>query len=84
MTFDEVSDHLDQQGAFEDGYCRECNTLHAADHPHDRDSWYYQYRFACLYGGTPTWRDAMAHCSDDVKAEALLSLSERGICIDEA
>ncbi|MBQ8087044.1 MAG: hypothetical protein IJ234_01315 [Clostridia bacterium] len=50
------------------GTCSECAAAHNPEQPHDRDSLYYQMRFHQKHGRFPTWADAMAHCSEDVKA----------------
>ncbi len=51
-----------------DGVCQECGVDHAHDQPHNRDSLPYQYRFRGTHGRWPTWTDAMAHCTPEVKA----------------
>jgi hypothetical protein len=43
---------------------------HPVEHPHNKDSLYYQFRFHGVHGRWPTWEDAMAHCSEKVKAVA--------------
>lgn len=48
--------------------CQECGVDHAHDQPHNQQSLTYQMRFHGTHGRWPTWSDAMAHCSDDVKA----------------
>ena len=48
--------------------CKVCATFHKPGQPHDRDSLYYQNHFYRDYGRFPTWEDAMAHCTEDVKA----------------
>jgi hypothetical protein len=47
--------------------CPECGTEHQHDQPHNQQSLVYQYRFCATHGRWPTWADAMAHCSDEVK-----------------
>ena len=61
------------------GGCRICGVVHAPDKPHDRDSLYYQNRFYRRYRRFPTWEDAMAHCTEEVKAAARAELKKRGI-----
>ena len=61
------------------GACRICATVHKPGYPHDRDSLYYQNWFRKRYKRLPTWEDAMAHCTDPVKAEYTKALAERGI-----
>ncbi len=50
------------------GTCPECNVAHPADEPHDRQSLAYQYRFYGQHGRWPTWRDAIAHCEEGLRA----------------
>lgn len=59
------------------GGCRICGAVHDPEQPHDRDSLYYQNRFFRRCGRFPTWEDAMAHCSDEVKAAFRTKLRER-------
>ena len=65
------------------GSCKLCATVHTPDQPHDRDSLYYQNWFRRRYKRFPTWADAMAHCTDKVKAEYTVKLAERGITIEK-
>lgn len=51
------------------GACPKCGAYHPPEQPHNRESLYYQMRFRQRYGRFPTWEDAIAHCSDAVKAE---------------
>lgn len=50
--------------------CQVCGRLpaHAPDQPHNAQSLYYQYAFFSDHGRWPTWRDAVAHCSEPVRA----------------
>lgn len=63
------------------GTCKLCATVHRPEEPHDRDSLYYQHRFRLRYKRFPTWEDAMAHCSEDMKARYAAKLARRGIFI---
>ena len=63
-------------------YCNECATPHDPKFPHELDSLYYQLTFYAKHGHGPTWRDAMDHCTDDVKAEWCLLLTEKGEDLD--
>jgi hypothetical protein len=65
------------------GRCPVCATQHPDSHPHDKDSLYYQFKFSAEWGRFPSWRDAMAHCSDEIRAEIGLLLSENGVSLDE-
>ncbi len=49
------------------GKCRECAVDHAPTDPHNKDSLYYQYHFYGRTGRWPTWDDALAHCSEEVR-----------------
>ncbi len=49
------------------GTCEWCAVEHQAQLPHDATSMFYQYRFYNEHGRWPDWRDAMSHCSDDMK-----------------
>lgn len=65
------------------GCCPECGRKHDADWPHERDKLYYQYKFYDEHGYWPSWADAMAHCSEDVKAYWKQQLEAYGIDLDE-
>jgi hypothetical protein len=41
---------------------------HPPKDPHDANSLYYQYAFFGEHGRWPTWKDALAHCPDKVRA----------------
>ena len=47
--------------------CQECAAVHHHSLPHNKYSLYYAMKFFNDYGREPTWGDAMAHCSDEVK-----------------
>lgn len=65
------------------GLCPMCARKHDEDWPHDRDKLYYQYKFYDEHGHWPSWADAMAHCSDEVKDYWKEQLAVRGIDLDE-
>lgn len=50
--------------------CQVCarNPPHAPEEPHNAQSLFYQYAFYREHGRWPTWQDAVAHCSPDVRA----------------
>ena len=48
--------------------CQECGVDHPHDQPHNQQSLYYQMAFHATHGRWPTWSDAMAHCSLEVRA----------------
>ena len=60
------------------GTCPECATTHETWEPHNLDL-FYQYHFWGEHGRFPTWKDAMAHCSDVIKASTTEVLKEHGI-----
>jgi hypothetical protein len=49
------------------GHCQICAIKHAPEQPHNAQSLHYQTVFQGMLGRAPTWADALAHCSDDVK-----------------
>lgn len=62
-----------------EGVCKECARDHQPEQPHDAKSMAYQYDFYGKNGRWPTWTDAMAHCSEDMKkvwTAALLAAGE--------
>jgi hypothetical protein len=58
------------------GACPECAVKHE---PHNKDSITYQFWYRGTHGRWPTWTDAMAHCSDDMKERWKQELAARGI-----
>lgn len=63
------------------GKCAECAVEHAPEMPHNQQSLFYQYKFYNEYGRWPTWEDAMAHCTDEMKEYWRQALRERGVAI---
>jgi hypothetical protein len=51
------------------GVCQECAVDHPFDMPHNQQSMYYQMQFHAKHGRWPTWSDAMAHTSPEVRAK---------------
>ena len=62
--------------------CQTCGHEHPAHLPHNQQQLHYQYSFYADHGRWPTWRDAMAHCADDVRAQWTAILTEKGIDLD--
>lgn len=60
------------------GTCPLCATKHEAVEPHNNQSLYYQFRFNGTYGRSPTWADAVAHCTLRVQEYWKDALSEMG------
>jgi hypothetical protein len=65
------------------GTCPECAVAHDPQQPHDWQSLAYQYKYYDRHGRWPTWADAMAHCSPEVKALWRDALKEHGIIAGE-
>lgn len=49
------------------GTCPDCAVKHDPSQPHNVQSLHYQYAFFGEHGRWPTWSDAMAHCSEDMR-----------------
>lgn len=65
------------------GVCAICATKHDPLMPHNQQSIHYQYWFyASSNGRWPTWADAMAHCTDEVKKVWIAELDKLGITVD--
>lgn len=65
-----------------DGRCSQCATKHEPEEPHNRQAIYYQYAFRAEHGRWPTWNDAIAHCSAELRQAWTDALVERGIEMD--
>ena len=63
------------------GKCQECAVDHDASQPHNQQSLFYQYHFYGDKGRWPTWADAMAHCSPEVKEQWTKILKEHGVTV---
>jgi len=49
------------------GVCQECAVDHPPEDPHNNQSLYFQYKFRGDHGRWPTWKDAIAHCTPEVR-----------------
>lgn len=49
------------------GTCEWCHVKHDPVEPHNQQSLPYQMKFHAINGRWPTWSDAMAHCTPEVK-----------------
>jgi hypothetical protein len=56
--------------------CQACATAHDPSLPHNQQSLHYQYWFYGREGRWPTWDDAMAHCTPEMKVKTLRALDE--------
>lgn len=63
------------------GTCEMCATDHDPSMPHNQQSLAYQYKFYDVNGRWPTWKDAMEHCTDEVKKYWIAALKEKGITV---
>lgn len=61
------------------GTCLECGVKHEPELPHNQQSLFYQYKFYNDHGRWPTWKDAMEHCSEEMKEIWINELKSRGI-----
>lgn len=59
--------------------CQECAVKHAPELPHNQQSLYWQYKFQSAQGRWPTWSDAMAHCTPEMKAHWVQELAKHGV-----
>lgn len=60
--------------------CQECAIKHDPAEPHNKQSLYYQYKFYGEHKRWPTWSDAIAHCSPELREawkNELLKLGEK-------
>ena len=61
------------------GTCPMCAVRHDPDQPHDQQSLTWQYKFYDIHGRWPTWKDAIAHCSPEVRSAWTEALRDYGI-----
>ena len=59
--------------------CQECATDHRPDQPHQADTMFYKMRVMKQHKRWPTWKDAMAHCSDQQKQWWTEQLAKHGV-----
>ncbi|WP_295706945.1 hypothetical protein [uncultured Brevundimonas sp.] len=62
--------------------CQTCATAHEPHPPHNAQTLFYQTKFNMEHGRSATWLDAMAHCSDAMKAAWREGLIEKGVDVD--
>jgi hypothetical protein len=68
--------------------CEECGRDHEPQLPHDRESLVYQYRFRSREAQAgreerwPTWLDAMAHCTPEIRQLWAEELATYGITVE--
>ena len=61
------------------GTCPICAFNHSKNEPHSPGSTYYIMRFFQSHGRRPTWKDAMAHCPQQIKEQWTEELVKRGV-----
>jgi len=59
------------------GVCQLCAYDHERQDPHNKQSLYYCMRFLMAHGRNPTWADAVAHCTQDVRENWRTVLKKR-------
>lgn len=64
--------------------CQECGVKHSPSDPHNAQSLRYQMLFQANNGRTPSWNDAMSHCSDAIQEAWRRELLKRGVNPDVA
>ena len=69
-------------GGVPEGTCPMCAVKHEPDQPHNLQSLAYQYKFYDQNGRWPTWKDAMAHCSDEIQELWKAELEKRGVKVE--
>jgi hypothetical protein len=65
-----------------DGTCPDCAVAHDPEQPHNQRSLTYLYKFYYKHGRWPSWADAMAHCTKEIKDQWIAELAECGIEVD--
>jgi hypothetical protein len=55
---------------------------HAPELPHNQQSLYWQYWFWSQHQRWPTWKDAMAHCTEEMKGLWRVELGKHGIEVE--
>ena len=63
------------------GNCKECGVKHLPEEPHNALSLFYIFTFSQKNGRAPTWKDAIAHCSPEIKKAWKTGLKARGLWI---
>lgn len=69
------------RGKLKEGQCAECAVVHEPTMPHNQQSLFWQYSFMEKNGRWPTWADAMAHCTPEMKAHWIRELAQHGVVV---
>lgn len=59
--------------------CQVCAVKHAPEEPHNPQSLYWATKRNMDGQPGPTWEDALAHVSDEVRERWVMLLAERGV-----
>ncbi len=62
--------------------CQECAVDHKPEDPHNAQSLYYHVNFKMKNGRDPSWLDAYAHCTDEMKNHWRTHLMQMGVDVD--
>lgn len=62
--------------------CQICAVKHDPGQPHNAQSFYYQMAFYTDHGRWPTWKDAMEHCTEDVRENWTTQLVALGVDVE--
>lgn len=62
--------------------CQESAVKHEPGEPHDSQSFFYRWKFSSENGRSPTWADAMAHCTEEVQQKWITLLVNVGVDIN--
>jgi len=65
-----------------EGTCPDCATAHGPDWPHNAKSLHYQYVFYGRHGRWPNWKDAMAHCTPEMREAWTVELAAKGVDVE--
>lgn len=64
------------------GVCQVCARDHPDHMPHDATTMFYSVKFMMDNNRNPTWHDAMAHCSEEIKAAWIKGLIDHGVDVE--
>jgi hypothetical protein len=59
--------------------CQKCAVEHESYEPHDQQSMFWHVWFKKEFGRYPTWKDAMEHCSEEMKKIWIEALKKYGV-----
>lgn len=65
------------------GCCEVCGIGHEPEWPHNPDSLTWQTKREIAGEPMPTWKDALAHCSPEMREMWVRELAKAGVVVDE-